>query len=463
MGQITVSQRFQAVIDKCISDVGGSPTTFIPTVVLHQDEDEYSMTLYEINRFWIKQDFINKYTDVMFLEFDLTYDEYVEYSRHVNGLKCTIKLEFYNTKTQQKVFSEPDIIFKNLIVVTNEEDLNQKYNANMMQSSEDNKVKDTPQKAQAQVRVPIYLMEESVFKTRHLQLNGIMSDVDSEQMLRWAISQLGIEKVNIAPPDNKQKYNNFIVPPGSDIKTIFQYYQDKCGVYYDGIGWYVTGDTCYVYPQYATATNRTSVGGTIHIAHCPEGEYRGLTHYHAYIDNDIYILSNTGLNRKSLNTEGLDKVGGVHMVGIADGRHDNSVVIGEDGSVKRDPSNIQAIGTVANNQPMADAPIVKFDGYTNNVYASTSKMAASNGVIMKLGWNMALLQALKPGQGVVFHYDDEGSTYTTKKGRIMSANFDSVLTRISDTRTFGMHFICELTLFLEPDTITNDADTTMGG
>ena len=465
MSQIPVSKRFQKIIDKCTSGGGDKSCVFVPTVVLHNADDEYSLTVDLVTRFWIRQNFMEKYTDVMFIELEIPYAQYQEYAKHVNNLRCTIKLEYYNTKTQSRIFDidRDDIIFKDLVVIANEENLNQRYSAGMMGTSSSGGPADTPAKRQARIKVPLYLMESCVFRTRHTQVNGIMNGVTVEQMMRWVVSQLSIEKVNIAPPDNKQVYSNFIVPPSSDIKNIFPYIQNKCGVYYDGIGWYVTGDTCYIYPQFATSTKRTAVRGTIHIAHCPDGEYKGFSCYHVEDGEDTYILSNTTLERTSLNTKSMDKTGTVHLVGVADGRHDDSVVIGKDGSVKRHASNIQTIDSVANNQPLGDAQVARFDGYSNNVYEATSQMSASNGVVMKLGWNMAILQRIKPGQEVLFHYDDKDSTYTVKRGRVMSADFDSQLAKLADGTHFGMQFICTLSLFLEPDTITNDADTTMGG
>lgn len=463
MGYITTSKRYENVINRCLSDSHAASCVYVPTVILHHPDDGYRLSPRIVKRFYIDQEFTTRYTDSIVISVEITLDEFKELTKHLKNLKCTIKLEAYSSVLQRKLFNVEPIIFDSLTVVSDEIVINQLMNANVNKTASDVSNPDTPEKAEARITYPLFLINSKMYDARQIQINSVLTNVTVEQVLYWSANQFGFDLANIYPPDNPTVYKNFIIPPMKDISTLYGYIQSRYGVYKDGCGYYATDDCLDIYPIFATDTTRVVNKGTIHLVHIAEGSYKGLAKYHHRYDDDVYILSNTNMDRKSMNTRKMDEEGNTHSFAMVDGRHDNSVVVGKNGTVTRDKTVIQTIDMNANSQPKTNAQIYKFDGYTNNVFKETTKMFAANSTVMRLGWAMAEPKLLKPGQLVMYHYDNDGGDYQVKRGRVLSAVYNAAFVNLPDGTNFGMTFGCELNLFLEPDTVTNGADTTIGG
>jgi hypothetical protein len=272
-----------------------------------------------------------------------------------------------------------------------------------------------------------------------------------EQVLHWSAQQFQVDKPKIITPDNPQTYDNFIIP-FMGIDKLYNFLQNRYGIYAKGMGYYFSEDELYIYPQFDTDRNKNTTDGIVRIISVPEGSYLGMDCYHAKIDDDLWILSNSNKSMQSLNAVGEENSGNVHVTANTDNQRDRSVVINKDGSVTRDKSSLTVVQMSNKAGAMnASSQNIKYCGQRSNIYQSTSEMAANNGTVLACEWNMAIPRSIKPGQIVTYQYDDTNSGFSSQKGRIMNVEYRAIKQHPHTDGTFILTFSANLTVFIDPE------------
>ena len=450
-----ISTRLQSEISVVLA--GTEVGIFIPKCILHNPNTGFKLIPRYTKAIDITQDFAESYMDATQVVIQITPKEYMDILDNVQDLECTIILSAVNPNTNKEILSQTPIFIKGSVIAKNQDNLSKMFSGQTVPVNDETRDNgNTFSKNEAVADYTFHLIDKKSFDIRHTQISSILSNVNMEQVLHWVAQQMGIGKIKIVPPDNKQVYANFIIPP-SNISNIFNFFQERYGIYSKGLGYYYSDDTLYMYPQFDTDRDNSTERGIVRIISIPENEYLGMDHYHVKKEDDIWVMSNTNKIMKSLNAVGEENSGNVHISANTDNQRDHSVEIGKDGKVTR-KSNVLSVVQMSNKSGSMNSKSqnIKFVGQRSNIYQSTSEMAANDGSILGCGWNHAMPKSIKPGQVITYQYDDTGAIFTTQKGRILTAEYKSQIYPSDKKGVFWIGFNCSLTMFLDPEKKADD-------
>ena len=457
MAYAKISRRLEQIVNKVLSS--SVRCVFAPECIFINPNTGFKYRCRYLKSLDIIQNFTQNYIDNIQMSVDITPNEYQALLDNMQDLECVITLHPVNVDTQSVDTEQDPIILENMrVVMEDQTNLNKMYNANSLQKDDDPNGAEsdgimTPDKVLAQMEYHCNLMAKDAYTIRHVQLNSILTNTAMSDAVNWLACQFGAETNVIIPPDNQQVYDNLVIEPMKGIADLFGFIQQRYGIYSKGLGYYYTGNTLYVYPQYNTDEGCNTDKGILRIFNLPEGQYAGNDKYHYRNDDDIWIISNSSKSMKSLNTVGEENAGGTRVSMNPDNQRDFSVTIGDDGSITRDISKCATVLQMTNKggSMSSSSQNLKFEGQRSNIYLSTSEMAAMNGTILNCGWPCAYPMLIKPGQVLTYEYDDTDGTYTTQKGRIMACIYKSSTTPSSNTAVPWLKFDCYLSAFLDPE------------
>jgi len=423
---------------------------FLPKIILHNPETGYKFSPLWVSSLDIHQDFLASYMDAIQITFPLKYTDYEALLMNMQDLECTITLYSVDNEKGKELYNFPPIIIKAKAIMDEQTDPVKMQNANLFNTNLDKP--DSPSQALQMFSYKMHLIEADAFDLRHKQINCMTTGVTVEDMLRFVCYQFDIEKVKIIPPDNPQTYANFVIPPVKGMSDVFSYIQNRYGVYSSGISWYFTQETMYIYPTYNTDLEKNTADGILRIINVPKEAYSGIDHYHCFIDDDLWIVSNSNKDMKSLNTVGEENNGSCRMSLNSDNMTDGFSSMGTDGTVSMSSDQVTVIQMANKKGSMnSKSQNVKFDGTRSNIYVSTTEMAMYNGSVMNVGWVNSIPRAILPGQIVKYCYDDNGDIFSSKKGRVLKTSYSSheLEFRIDGQACFN--FFSEIDLFMDPE------------
>ena len=426
-------------------------TTYFPKLVFHNPNTEFELRVTDIYAFDIQQNFIDSYMSEYKLEISVNIAEYNQLLENIQDLECTLVLYPYSSVYQRILTNIEPIIFKTRAIF-NKVDLSTIVGIKNLGEQNDEGVvsPETANQAQIHMKLPVYLVEHEVYDTRHIQINGILHNVTMEGVIHWVAYQFGFENVSVVTPDNDDVYSNLVIPPMQSIATIFPYLQNTFGIYSKGLGYFITNNSLYVYPQFDTTIGNSHSSSVLHIVSIPKGNFPSSPSYSTTIDEDLWVVSITNANVNDTSTTGVENRGNVHASVNADNNRDGGVVVNKDGSVVRDAENITVVQTALSESANTDSQIMKFSGVRTNIYNSTSEMSAYNGVYLNTGWVRSKPCAILPGQSVIYHYDDVDDEFSIKHGRVMGVTYNSELLPSSTGTDVLITFMSVIYVFLEP-------------
>lgn len=440
-----------------LSIIGNDTTiTYKPHVIIHNPNTNFKLIPMIINAIDIVQNFSASYMDAIQLEVRISYFEYVEILKNMQDLECVITLNPANPSTGFECTELEPIIIEARAILENQEDLSKTIGESVFTNG-DAKAPTSPEQASFQMNYTFHLIEHKAFDLRHAQINAILTGCTVEQAIRYVCSQFGIEKIVLIEPDNKLVYDNFVIPPMKDMSNVFSYIQDRYGVYSKGISWYYTQETLYVYPTCDTSADKNTTEGILRIASVPKGMFKGADNYHIVYDKDLYILSISDKEMKSLNTVGEENAGGVRLSVNSDNTVDGFSTLHKDGTLEISNDNLSVVQMSNKNGSMSGKSAnVKYDGIRSNIYVSTSEMALFNGSVLSLGWSFGIPRYIVPGQVLEYYYDESSQIFATKKGRIQSVSYCSTTQPTKSGNQQIFTFFTTLGLFLDPEKETDE-------
>ena len=449
----SVSTRLKAEMDTVTSSTNTG--VFLPTCVIHNPNTGFKFTPRYIVGLDIIQDFHESYLDATQVVIRINPSEYKEIIENSLDLECTIALTPVDPTTGRAVFRQKPIYIKGSVIIRDQQDPSKVINANAIPDNDDTET-NSPGRNEYTSDFTFHIIDKGSYALRHTQLNTILTGVTIEQVLHWVAQQLSIETIKIVPPDNTQTYGNFIIPV-MDASKVFNFIQNRYGIYSKGLGYYYSENTLYVYPQYDTDNNNSTENGIVRLISAPENWLLGNDHYHTYVDDDLWVVSNSRKDMISLNSVGEENTGNVHVSANTDNQRDQSVVINTDGTVTRSASSLSVIqASNKKGSVSSTSSNFKYVGQRSNIYQSTAEMSANNGSMLSCGWGMALPKAIKPGQVVTYQYDDANMRFTAQNGRILRVQYTSTTQPMQKSGTFMLTFSAALGVFLDPDKITDD-------
>lgn len=435
---------------------GSDPTVYQTECTFVNGDTGFEFTCRSVTGISICQDFESTYTDNITVTTKITIQEYRQILANMQDLMCSLILTPLKPSDLSVSLDATPIMIEMKVLMEEQVDLD-KQNAVSQFMDEENPRPDTAAKASMLIDFTFNLISKEAHTIRQVAINSFFHNANLEVVLHDTCAQFSIPNAEIIPPDNTTTYPTLIIPPMMDFATIFGFLQARHGIYSKGLGYYFVNNTLYIYPAFDTKEDTSPTDITLHILNAPPSQFLGLDHYHLLEDKDLYVVSISKSQLKPRATFGAENVGTAHISINADSVRDEYLKIGQDGSIKRGENDITVVtmqNTASNTSK--DMQNVRFIGENNNIYASTSAMAAINGTTLITQWVRAVPWMITPGQNVIYHYDSTRDMYKTQKGRILKVIYASETHGKGNTSP-ALSFTATLVVFLEPDMASEES------
>lgn len=433
---------------------GAQSCVFDPVCTFYNGNTGYRKQWKTLDKLIVAQDFTESFSDIIQGTLQIQPDELRILIQHLQDLHCSIILKPIKTRSFiYGKYSEP-IIITGRVLVDFKDDLDKIFTAQSFGQRRGSKTTKTPDQQALHLVVDFHIVEEDVYTLRNTQMNCIVRDSDPEQIIHWAAERMGAESVSVIPPDNKQKYSNFVIPPMKSVKDIFPYMQDRCGIYSKGLGYYYTGKKMYVYPKADQNQTTSPTEWVVHIINVPKDHFGGANTYHNVRteEKQIYIASITETEATTKVTEATENYGNTHVSLHADRIQDNLWTKNTDGTVNRNKETVSAVSLQNTQANMTSGTQrVVYDGESSNPYAVTSSMASMNATQLQTGWIHAIPRLLEPGETIFYHFDGQNGEYKIQKGRLERVVYISELQTANMGRQRWMSFNASMEIRLDPE------------
>lgn len=446
-----------ALLEKVKEGLDGNEScVFLPEVILHNPNTGFEANIELIEGFAIVCDYMTAYCNTYQLNFKVDPITYVNILKNMKDLEVSISLFPYNPIYLDECYDQDPLTFELKVLVDEQTDLEKVMNINILgDTTKTNDGENTPLnviQAQATMDMQLTMLEPEIFELRHIQINAMFNGCTVESLLYWIAQQFKAEQVNVTVPDNPTPIDNLIIPPTQDISTIFNFIQERYGIFKDGLGYYFENKIMYIYPLFAHDRDRSTEDGIIHLISAPDDYFVGLDRFHCRQDPDVLVVSTTKKSQQAVTSKGVENEGNTHMSTNADEARDKFVQVQENGDVKMTGNPVTTVAMTNNASNMqGDAQNVKFCGERVNLYASTEKFAELNGSTYTCGWSNAYPGLIKPGHICTLHYDGTQGEYKTQNGTILSVNYSGTTNTSSEGRKPWITFKALIGAHLEPD------------
>jgi len=413
-----------AIIDNAIPG-----TKIIKCVFFTPKDPSLKIIPWIIDEWYIRQRFHSDYMDNNFLQIQVPVGDALALLKNYQNLKVELRIFRADNATGNTLTEYSPEIYVYKVIFENAQDLFKAYSKNELMNKPGDAVYEGPHSNM--VSLNCQLFEDKAYSLRNTSITTILRNVTMKDVLYYVGNTLGIKRLEIVPPDNTQKYLHLRIPPVKDISNVFDYLQDEYGIYKDGLNYYYTNETLYIYPGYRTNPTMTPV---VHIYNVPKNNYLGSPGYHR-IDSDgtIHILCNSEVTSQDMATKGIEKQGNHSTFLRADQLFDLGRTLT---TAKRElAQRYDGIGLNSNKGTTNGTSKLQYEGVTSNLFAVASKIAEMDCTLLSSNWQYAELGLIRPGQKVYYHYEDD-SVYTTMRGVVLEVTYS---TKILDRKSVYLY------------------------
>jgi hypothetical protein len=226
-----------------------------------------------------------------------------------------------------------------------------------------------------------------------------------------------ITGVSMVKGHNQTVRDHIVIPQGIDALDIPQYIHERCGgVYTSGFGYYLQGQTWYVYPSYDPT--RTNAGGpTLTILNIPELKLPSIERSYRQSGNNIVILGN-GQTKFSdqTNHDQLNQGNGVRFTDAGNFIDKITTATGNKALMMRNTLNTEVMNTKRvngyQNAKRSATPI------SANPYQEYSQLAKRSGSVVGVVWQNSNPTLITPGMPCTILYMN-GDNVCTLNGVVL--------------------------------------------
>lgn len=404
-----------STLRQSIAEVMGvsTPSQFRVSIVLTNDNgtmDAYSPI--EINRMTIDQQFYEKFTDDIYVNFKIASRDYHTLYVNRQGLRATLTLSFTDVMGYPSKASTP-IVKQYVATLVDPKD--------MSKSTPDLQHRVVPD-----MELTLKLFDSDAYRLRHQGISGIYHDTQLPVVLGHILNTYGIAKSHIAPGVNTHTFPHVVVPGLHEFSTVFGYLQKYYGVYDLGLASYITDSTLWIFPPFDT----NPVYPThLRVYQAIVGAYAGAPSYHRQMDDTtLSIVLN---NMPQVNDHAYrdsEHAGTAAMILRASPEIDG-IVSQNSGVLTYNQDSSMIIRRSNPNLVEPDKHFVRYLGQTDNIQQVTSHLAAKQYVEASIQWSMAIPFKITPGQATTYFHDENGVT-KSRTGQVRRIHYD--ITRASN-------------------------------
>lgn len=413
--------------DKVIA--GAQPSHFIMTVTFRSEDDpkfEYEPIV--IDDMSIDQRFDDNYMDDITVSFHASPREYRLLNDHSQNLLATVRMVFLSRTGQSVDQRTPPFVRTYRAMLVDPMDMRET-------------TVDAEKRVEYTMMVKMRLVEMSIYRIRQQKIHGIFRNTTLKDILGYTSRVFDITNVAIIPPDNTHTYENFNIPPSKGFLEIFTYLQKHYGIYMNGITYYYTGETLYIYPPYDTDPKFPK---TARIYRVEKGDYAGSSSFHRHVDDTITDIVTTGKNDSlDLSQIGAENDGTTHHFLRASQLIDGFASPANE-KISYENNRSLAVETRVRKNMVSTKKANRYTKAQDNLFDASSQLAAHQGRIANVLWAQAVPFLLKPGHRIAYVHEHDGTT-NNRSGILDNAFF--YIERSAQTAN-GYLFTCYASLTL---------------
>lgn len=246
---------------------------------------------------------------------------------------------------------------------------------------------------------------------------GVLRQVTPEVALRAILTQeskrvqiqnrQAITGIDIIPSNNQTLRKTVMIPERLVLGQIPAWVHEECGgLYSAGLGYYLQGQTWYVYPLFDPVRNAKQAP-VLTIVNVPKNQYPTVERtYRTYGDHSTILSTGSVKYRDVSPVRQLNRGSGlrwtdanVMATGYAQTQDNKAVAF-------RSKTNFEVMGS-ARPDGMSFAPVSN-SGPTANPFFEYAKLAENNGAYLTLTWENSEPNLIKPGMLVRVLYLNQG-------------------------------------------------------
>ena len=203
-----------------------------------------------VNAIDLIQEFENNIGDRILIDIEVEEDAYNSINNNYKDMICKLRGYLYDPVEGMKYH---ELISIDWFIVINNRSNASKF---ILPKQEAGESGETITQSRL-LTMTLNLYNPGILRMKYRKSSGIFRDTTLANYIGFVSTVFGAKTVDLTPPDNTSVIENLVVEPMHNMSDIFDYLQDRYGIYLKGVSIYYTGlsedDSClYIYPKYDT-------------------------------------------------------------------------------------------------------------------------------------------------------------------------------------------------------------------
>ena len=416
-----IPAQMQAIANDIISAAGSVKVVYC--VEMTFINGNFSVEVPIISSIVLEEMFETKVNDVLEIDFSVPISAKIALERLYKDLKCNLK--FYLMDPTSEIRSKKPVfeILWNVIILNRGNTFHTLLPKQLL-----NSIGGYRETLRAEP-MTVQLYNPGAVEIRSRKTAGIYRNVNVQDMIYHISNLFGVKTIDLIAPQNTNVYENFILEPMHYILDIFDYIQNRYGIYQRGVSIYYNGldedsSKLVVYPKYEYEPPRRENDNEVEILFVGQGNLlSGHNSYKTYspIGEDVTfnnstlsvsgtkIICNSVVSQATAADSGADTIGTISLVFNANKTVDKWRTIESDTKNRAIPRHKDDIidgmkedkGFIGFTSCQYNP---RYDVSYNNAYRISSTLASVNCDLLQCRWHGAKPWTFYPGQRVTFTY-----------------------------------------------------------
>lgn len=429
-----IPEPLQAVAQDIANDYGGYQNVWHIVATL-KGTDGYELIVPKITKLSIHEEFETKICDFINISVMVPIEEMRLLEKSYRALKC--KLDFYTADPEQGVVSNSAGIHIDwYAVLRNRGSIYRNATPNQL-----NNIAGEALDKQQLVEIELVLTSPGSLNLRNKKVAGVFRDTNVTDMIYWVSHYFGAKNINMRPAQNEEEYENFILEPMHYMNDVFDYIQNRYGVYQYGISVYYYGldefdSVLYIYPPYMynpplqendipteiiyVGNRNLRAGFNTSKRYNADGETITFNDKQIEITGGLKIICSDIVDQISPGDYAADTYGTISLTFNANRIIDKWRKIEEDDEYRCIPMHKDNVMDGMSDRDQGLLGFARFhynpryDVSYNNAYVISSNLTRYNCDVITLRWHGALPWTLKPGKPITFTYSESNKNEPTR-------------------------------------------------
>lgn len=433
------NQALQSAIDGVLN-AQSSTMSVVTLEFLSATNPTFSYSPLMINEVVIEQKFHDHedavgghYADVISATFDIASSDYAK---------------LYDIQQDLKVIMTIQACDKNGLVKAKSPATKTTFKAMIMNARDLRKeLTDVQYRTTPDTTMTVQLVEDPLYTLRLKPINVIYRAMTMSQVIRHIAASLSISKISLTAPDSDANtFDQIYIPPYKEFGNVFEFLQQRYGVYMCGLTHYYTSGVLYVYAPYDTNAKTTN---SLALYQAEQGYHVGASSFHSVTSTgDWQVVINEAPQMHDLSTASAENHGTSKMFLRAANTVDGIVSTTAAGLSEFADSSAVSINLKTANPLAGNTKNNQYTKTTDNVFAAASELVSHHATIAHCTWHNAVPLVITPGMAVSY-FSDEAGKILKRTGICEAVTYG--LTKSARTSA-GVTMLCmaHLTVRLDP-------------